>query len=585
MKWEQQDNIWNEQWKAGDLTELGRRYAEACRDIGELKAKASRLTSNMNTAEDLAKVRAVYHLSRRADEIYSDVGQRIDMMEKEIDYLQENYSERDVKWSKYKQRVKDLSGACRKALAGVVAGDTDAIQEMSRLAKQLEDVHSVIPIKLPSGPAGPGRFGAYYTRLKYSLEWDKLWRIGPDADVVVRFDQFGHRFVFWRGTSYIPCWVTDAGGWYTNEFFERRGGKRSGTTSMVEPMSDKQARYSHVRILESNDARVVVHWRYAPVDLKYNLAYIDKQSGWGDWVDEYYTIYPDAVGVRAATLYTSAPGDWIEYQESIVINQPGTRPEDNLHYEAVSLVNMKGQSYTYSWEHTWPDEFDRPANGNIQVINLKGETRPFSIVDPDGAFVKAYPKYDAKTKFHCWNHWPVAQEESDTTIATAFDKPSHTSLSHIKWKPYAQQEKSRTWIMLHGMTDGKAADLAGLAKSWLNAPKLTLKSGFLAKSHFINQGYDPTERAYVLSCKKTDKPSKLEFSLGASKDSPIVNPAFVIKGWGKTDAGLKLDGKILKPGKVFRYGHRPSEHSYDLIVWIRTESNKPTKVSLSPVKS
>ena len=578
IEWEQQDNIWDESWKADDLTVLGRRYAEACRDIGKLKAKAGQFASNMETAEDLGKVRAVYHLSRRAGEACAGVGGKISAMEKEIDYLQENYSKADAKWAKYVEQVNDLSGACRKALAELIAGDSAAIEELSGLEDRLEDVHNSMPLRLPSGPAGPGRFGAYYVKLKYNLEWDRLWRVGPDADVVVRFDEFGHRFVFWRGTSYIPCWVSDAGGWYTNEFFERRGGERSGTMSMVEPMSDKQARYSHVRILESNDARVVIHWRYAPVDLKYTLAYIDKQSGWGDWVDEYYTIYPDAVGVREATLYTSAPGDWTEYQESIVINQPGTRPEDNMHYAAVTLVNMEGQSSTYSWEHTWPEEFDKPENGNIQVINLKGRTRPFSIVNPEGASVRAYPKYGAKTKFHCWNHWPVAQEESDTTVATTFDKPSHTSLSHITWKPYAQEDNSRTWIMLHGMTDGKAAELAKLAKSWLNAPKLKLKG----TSEYANEGYDPTERAYVLSCKNSGKPSKLELVLEASEDSPIVNPAFVVKGWGMIGAQLKLDGKTIERGKLFRYGHRPAEHGDDLVVWVKTESDKPTNVSLLP---
>ena len=578
IEWEQQDKIWDEPWEAGDLMALGRRYIELCRDICQLRTKAEQLASNIKTTEDLGKIRALYHLSRRADEIYAGVGGKISAMEKEIDYLQENYSKADAKWAKYVEQVNDLSGACGRALAKLIGGDSTAIEQLSKLEVQLEEVHNSIPLRLPSGPAGPGRFGAYYTRLKYSLEWDRKWRIGPDADVVVRFDEFGHRFVFWRGTSYIPCWVSDAGGWYTNEFFERRGGERSGTMSMVEPMSDKQARYSHVRILESNDARVVLHWRYAPVDLKYNLAYIDKQSGWGDWVDEYYTIYPDAVGVREATLYTSAPGDWIEYQESIVINQPGTRPEDNMHYAAVTLVNMEGRSSTYSWEHTWPEEFDKPENGNIQIVNLKGRTRPFSIVDPDGASVRAYPKYGAKTKFHCWNHWPVAQEKSDTTVATTFDKPSHTSLSHITWKPYAQEENSRTWIMLHGMTDGKAAELAKLAKSWLSAPKLKLKG----TSEYTNEGYDPTERAYVLSCNRAGERSTLEFVLDASADSPIVNPAFVVKSWGMIGTQLKLDGKTIERGKLFRYGHRPAEHGDDLIVWIKAESDRPTNVSLLP---
>ncbi len=115
--------------------------------------------------------------------------------------------------------------------------------------------------QMPSGPEGAGRFGAYYTTLNYEESWDAPWRIGDHADVVVRFDTGGHKFVFWRGTSYIPCWVTDTGIWYTNEFVERNGAQSPNTRGCCEPMSDKQCRYSHVRIIENTDARVVVHWR------------------------------------------------------------------------------------------------------------------------------------------------------------------------------------------------------------------------------------------------------------------------------------------------------------------------------------
>ena len=30
-------------------------------------------------------------------------------------------------------------------------------------------------------------------------------RLGPDADVVVRFEQSPMRLVFWQGTNYIPA--------------------------------------------------------------------------------------------------------------------------------------------------------------------------------------------------------------------------------------------------------------------------------------------------------------------------------------------------------------------------------------------
>ena len=47
--------------------------------------------------------------------------------------------------------------------------------------------------RLPSGPEGPGKFGAYYTNLKYDPQWDKHWRVDDHPDVVVRFDDGGHR--------------------------------------------------------------------------------------------------------------------------------------------------------------------------------------------------------------------------------------------------------------------------------------------------------------------------------------------------------------------------------------------------------
>ncbi|UCF43556.1 MAG: hypothetical protein JSV99_01105, partial [Planctomycetota bacterium] len=104
--------------------------------------------------------------------------------------------------------------------------------------------------RLPSGPPGKGRFGAYYTTLKYYDAWDAPWRVGGHADVVMRFDESPCRFVFWRGTSYIPHWVTENGIWYDNEFNETWSEK-----GCHEPMSDKQCRFSHVRVIESSDAR------------------------------------------------------------------------------------------------------------------------------------------------------------------------------------------------------------------------------------------------------------------------------------------------------------------------------------------
>lgn len=479
-----------------------------------------------------------------------------------------------------KKRVREKM---RVFMVGVLLAVTVIV--CTSLGQQLKNK---VPIKLPSGPAGPGRFGAYYTRLKYSLDWDKPWRVGPQADVVVRFDDAGYKFVFWRGTSYIPCWVTDTGVWYTNEFVERRGHHSPNTEGCVEPMSDKQCRFSHVRIIESSDARVVVHWRYAPVDVHYNHPFIDPLTGWSDWVDEYYTIYPNGIGVRKITVYTTRPDLWTEWQESIVVNQPGTTPEDNIELGAVTLANMKGESKTHYWTKDGGPDFGQPEGANILKINLKAKHKPFAIVAPaeeDGILITPYKGHAPTSHFNFWDHWPVSQVASDGRVATSVDRPSHSSLCHIgltgmataTWKHYAMGENWRTKIMLHGMTDKPAADLVPLANSWLQPPELKISG-----RNYDSKGYDPTQLAHVIASNDPGKGSELSFELAASKDSPVINPAFVIKGWGKAEATLKMNGKTIASGKNFRFGGRWSPEGTDLVVWIKTESTKPIKISLSP---
>ncbi|MCK4291553.1 MAG: hypothetical protein KAY65_00030 [Planctomycetes bacterium] len=437
---------------------------------------------------------------------------------------------------------------------------------------------------LPAGPPGPGRFAAYYTTLKYYDAWDAPWRVGEHADVVVRFDESACRFVFWRGTSYIPHWVTENGVWYDNEFNETWSDK-----GCHEPMSDKRCRHSHVRIIENSDARVVVHWRYALVDNWYSLAKVDELTGWGDWTDEVYTIYPDMVAVRKVTLHSSQPASPHEWHEAIIVMGPGQRPEQVLHPDALTLANMAGETHTYSWLHGAPGKdglATEPKGANIHWVNTKSKYKPLVIVSPDSDPV--FDIYAGELRrdvsmFPWWNHWPTAQKPSDGRYAMDSDLASHSSLSHCNWKPYAQTENSMTKIMLNGLTAKLAAGLVPLAKSWSISPQLKLKKGLLGTS-FVGEGYNPTERAYQLVCKRRGKPSTLEFELACSKDSPAVNPAFVVKNWGEKGVALKIGGKKVTRGKDFRFGHRSTVDGSDLVVWIKTESAEPLTITLTPTK-
>ena len=203
--------------------------------------------------------------------------------------------------------------------------------------------------KLPRIPDGQRHFGAFYTSLKFYREWDQLWRIDDYPDLVVTFDDAPYKMVFWHGSAYNMNLVTENGRWIGDQSAEAAPDE----FGCVEHMSDKQTRYAHVRLIENSPARVVVHWRYALTDVMYNIGERDPITGWGDWADEYYTIYPDGLAVRHFLVH--GPRDRYSITEPATLNNPGERAEDNVSIEAATLANMDGETRTFSWE-TWPSK-------------------------------------------------------------------------------------------------------------------------------------------------------------------------------------------------------------------------------------
>lgn len=436
--------------------------------------------------------------------------------------------------------------------------------------------------KLPRVTGGPRRFGAVHTRLEFYQEWDALWPVADHPDIIVNFDEIDGKMVFWRGTNYNMNLVTENGRWVGDQSGEGGFGDVIGC---CEHMSDKQCRYTHVRMIENHDARVVVHWRYALNDVLYRIASTDPITGWGDWADEYYYIYPDGVATRFAMIHGSA--DAYSLTEPATYNQPGEKAEDNVDMAAATLANMEGVIRTYTWD-PWPGsgriaaDFDNPVpNANIDVVNFKSTNKPFYIYEPGvriipygGGLVELRSEY---SHFPTWNHWPVSQAPSDGRFALAPDRVSSSAI--LSPEPPMKREREGGPLearFIMGLTDQPIEKLAPLARSWLQAPDL---QG--ASAAFKVEGYCRNERAFILY-KETDEPAALEFRIAASEDSPVVNPAFVIHNWGDADVRLKIDGLEIPQGRNFRYGHHYSLEGTDLVVWIRKESFQPIQVSLVP---
>ncbi|MBA7552233.1 hypothetical protein ES705_44791 [subsurface metagenome] len=140
-------------------------------------------------------------------------------------------------------------------------------------------------------------------------------------------------------------------------------------------------------------------------------------------------------------------------------------------------------------------------------------------------------------------------------------------MADAEWKPYKEDGIKVIKIMLHGMTDKVVEDLVPLAKSWLSPPELSLNS-----IDYTSEGYDPTQAAYIITSKTPDNPAPLSFTINASKKSPMINPAFVIKDWGKTNVSLTLNGKLMKKSEDYRIGYHQTFNGYDLIIWLEKQS-------------
>jgi hypothetical protein len=409
---------------------------------------------------------------------------------------------------------------------------------------------------LPSGPDGSGTFGAYYTHLKYYPEWDKDWRISEHADVVVRFDDVAYKFVFWRGTNYVPHWITENNIWYNNEFNEAWE-----TIGSSEPMSDKQCRYSHVRIIENNPARVVIHWRYALNDVTYRIAWPDEESGWGDWSDEYYTIYPDGYGIRKVTLHTSHFSDderhtddyGHEWHEGIVVYHAYTTPEEAVNIDAVHVANMKGESAKWLWEIPGEPEVNIPEGSNIALMNLKSEWKPF-IVSGEGCEMFAYEGSQGGSRFRWRSHWPTTLEPTPGRNSDG-KQASHGSFYHITNIPVYEIENQRiTKVMLHGMTRENVGDLVPVAKNWLNPPEVSYIKG---AGSII---YDQAERGYVIK-----DPSE---AISIVKNSTIKDPVVKING---EDAGKSIQIKS---------GVERTLEGENLVIWMDYNSDQTITVEL-----
>jgi hypothetical protein len=353
--------------------------------------------------------------------------------------------------------------------------------------------------------------------------------------------------------------VTESNQWFTQEFNET--GNTEDAPGDCEPMSDKGCYDSHVRIIENNGARVVVHWRYRLANPSHHWANYDP-SGWGDIADWYYYIYPDGVASKAMFCYCSRPRVWHEWDEQIAVLSEGQHPETVIGKTPVmTLVDAGGEATDYNWNPDPPKPEYKGAM--IQKIYLTGKFDLFAIQNFDGGDIYNIPRRWYSV-FPSWDHWPTSQINSSERYTSFPDRASHSSISHLFWPNYAKQTGQIPFeekVLMEGMTDQPATSLVALARSWLSAPAVDQVSG--GASH----GYDQSRRAYGF----TYNESPLAFQIDASADHPIQNLCFESKNWQSRTAraDLKINGSSQATGPDFRQGvNIDTDGTYTMIIWV-----------------
>ena len=126
-----------------------------------------------------------------------------------------------------------------------------------------------------------------------------------------------------------------------------------------------------------------------------------------------------------------------------------------------------------------------------------------------------------------------------------------------------------------GKKDDKKS-LVTLAKSWLRAPKIELKTDSYTGGNYISH-----ERAYFFTCKDPKSTESLEFIIEANEDHPIMNLALVIQNLN-TNLSLKVNGQEIPRGKDFRFGVNHELNGSKMCVWLKLRRSNSTQILITP---
>lgn len=442
-----------------------------------------------------------------------------------------------------------------------------------------------IPVMITRDTIKKPAFGVVKTKLRYDVpitnivngknhpfNYDTAW--SPEKQDYIVFLPNGSRWVFWRGASYIPVWVSKYNTALSYEWAERIS-PNEGFTDCPEPLMDKELRYGKVEIIESTPARIHVRWSYQSCDFNYKVN--------GDFAQEDYYFYPDGLGTRVLTL-TSLPQAEYEVAEFILLAPQAAipfavmpaQPMDMISFKTGTVASLSLPQADTSWENLADPVIYR------MKIHKEDPASAFSfnplLIKKPFAFAPFKDNGLIVTPAYWGGHWPLSQgfNTGRAINESIWSGPSHNSL--ITWgpkRPFPTRSKifetmdalgvkkrmrEETFVWLIGMTNISNDTLFQISKSFAEPAKLSVQGGWQEPN-----GYSSERRSFNLVA---DSPHLV---IDITPQTWCINPVFEIKNSQPALLSAKLGGELLPVGNYAWDGNT---------LWINAYFNEKKKLEL-----
>ena len=267
-------------------------------------------------------------------------------------------------------------------------------------------------------------------RWRYVLVDELRSGVGPGLrDVVVALPN-GARFVFWRGSSYVPFWAGRCNTGLSYEWAETS--PPAGWIHRLCRAADGQGTPLRPRDDRGIDAaRVHVRWSYQSCDFQYKV--------WGDSAVEDFYFYPDGFGTRVLTLQSVPTGDY-ELSEFIILTPQATYPLSVLPPDLVDMLFLDGEKRQLTFPFLPAEQGEKVQSRDMPAIYRvrlhKDEPlaavyfNPLELKMPPAIFAPFYDQGELVTPTYWGSHWPLGRGK---TTGWAIDdrvqfSPCHNSV-------------------------------------------------------------------------------------------------------------------------------------------------------------